>query len=412
MERTVKSQTDITAPQTSRTSQTQPLFLILGAGYTVKALIPSLIKLNFRVVATTRSDAKFKAITDMGVDACLYETENLKPLLDLLMSATHILSSVPPTDAGDPFINSAKKLYPNASMSKLAPNVKWAGYLSATSVYGNRDGQWAYENEFLYPVTSRGKNRAIAEMDWLESDLPVHIFRLAGIYGPGRNPFNKLKSGTARAVIKDGHIVNRIHVDDITRALLTSLKHPNPISLYNLADDLPAPPQDVLDFAADLIGTDLAKRVSIDAPEVSEMARSFYQETKRVSNQYAKDALGWQPEYPNYKTGLMSVLKTEMNASESEFGPETIIVSGHIDVPKADLKSVKLALPTHIRLSHQEKDCVFFHIRQNISTSTRFHVSEIFKNKAGYKRHLHRMKNSEWALITKSSTRHYEYLGL
>jgi len=147
----------------------------------------------------------------------------------------------------------------------MTPKAAWVGYLSATSVYGDRQGQWAFEDELLRPLTRRGKNRANAELQWLETGaaihvFPVHVFRLAGIYGPGRNGFKRLREGKARAVIKAGHIVNRIHLDDIVSALLASIDAPSPLKIYNIADgqiyniaDGPAPPQEVINYTADLI---------------------------------------------------------------------------------------------------------------------------------------------------------------
>lgn len=396
MERTVKSQTD----------KQRPSFLILGAGYSAKALIPALLERGFDVFATTRTQKGIAALEAMGTKALLYDTTLSEPLSTVLKKTTHILSSIPPTLDGDPFIQALKKAHPKTPLTRLMPAIEWAGYFSATSVYGDRDGQWVFEQELLAPKTQRGKNRARAELEWLETGLAVHVFRLAGIYGPGRNPFQRLRTGKARAVIKEGHIVNRIHVDDITRIVLASLDHPDPVSLYNVADDYPAPPQDVLDFAANLIGVSKAKRVDINAPEVSEMARSFYEETKRVSNDRAKRKLGWSPKYPNYKLGLMSVLKSEFQH------PNAVILTGYMDIPKADLKSVKLAMPTHIRLSNQETDCEFFNICQDSILPTRFHVYEIFKTQTAYKRHQDRMKHSEWALVTQSASRHYDSIGL
>ena len=222
--------------------------------------------------------------------------------------ATHLISSIPPADNGD-----------DPVIAGLAPDIKgrfpkleWAGYLSATSVYGDRGGQWVFEEELIRPVTQRGLFRAHAEMAWIESGLPVHIFRLAGIYGPdlqgvSRNAFARLRSGQARAVIKPGHVVNRIHVLDLARAVMASIDRPNPLRIYNIADGHPAPPQDVLGFAAHLISASPPRRVDFETAELSKMARSFYQETKRVDISRVRRELGWEPEYANYKSGLQQI---------------------------------------------------------------------------------------------------------
>lgn len=391
MERTVKRQTD----------STRPVFVILGAGYTASALITPLIARGFDVVVTKRNADEFDALAALGARPLIYNTDPSNALLEALSCASHILSSIPQSAQGDAFLRALPKA-PRSAM----PKVQWAGYLSATSVYGDYGGDWVTEDEPLRPVTQRGKNRAEAEMDWLESGLPVHIFRLAGIYGPGRAPFDKLRRGQARAVIKAGHIVNRIHLADILNALLLSLDAPDPLAIYNVADDCPAPPQDVLDFAADLLATAPAKRVSIDSPEVSDMARSFYAETKRISNAAIKSKLGWQPAYPDYKSGLMAIYKSLRGQ------PESVLLCGHIDVPTKDLVEVATALPAHVNASLQAPGCQQFHIRQNPNLPTRFFVSEIFETLDAYAAHQSRNKNSDWARATRNCVRHYTYVGV
>jgi len=163
----------------------------------------------------------------------------------------------------------------------------------------------------VYPTTQRGKSRVKAELDWMESGLPVHIFRIAGIYGPGRNALRRIKSGGVKAVIKKDHISNRIHVDDIGAALLASIRRPRPLTIYNIADDLPAPPQDILQYGAKLLGAKPVREVAFDDAQMSDMARSFYTEVRRTSNALAKQELGWRLEYPSYKEGLSAILKSE-----------------------------------------------------------------------------------------------------
>jgi len=223
--------------------------LLLGAGYTARHLVPHLRAQGYSVWGTTRSE------------------QNREELLELEVNPIY----------------------------------------SATSVYGDRQGKWAFEGEPANPSLKRGVARAEAELEWLETEWPVHIFRLAGIYGVGRNPFQKLREGKARAVIKEGHVVNRIHVEDAVLATLASIERPNPQAIYNIADGNPVPPQDVLDYAANLLGTKSAKRVGLMDKNVSKMARSFYQETKRIDISKAKADLGWQPRYSNYKEGLKAV---------------------------------------------------------------------------------------------------------
>jgi len=297
----IKSQTYLQA-----NLQAKKTVLLLGAGYSARALIPHFLARKYKVLATTRTAQKGERLKAMGVMPLIFEGTLSKALVQALAQSDIILSSVPPNDQGDPFLNNLP-----SSIASLAPKASWAGYLSATSVYGDRQGRWAYEDELLRPLTRRGKNRMAAEIAWLETGLPIHVFRLAGIYGPGRSPFNRLRQSKARAVIKPGHVVNRIHVDDIASAVLASIDKPDPVRVYNLADGHPAPPQDVINYAADLIDTQRPPALDHDTANISDMARSFYSETKRISNERAMSELGWSPQYKNFRQGLMATLKAE-----------------------------------------------------------------------------------------------------
>ena len=270
--------------------------LLLGAGYVARALAPQLIKAGWIVHVTTRSGR-----TELQNVTChKFRGTASEDVQSAFINSDIIISSIPPTkDGTDPAL---------AALGHLSPKARWIAYLSATSVYGDRQGRWAFEGEAPSPSLRRGIARADAELAWIETLWPVHIFRLAGIYGPGRAPFDKLRAQTARTVIKDGHVVNRIHVDDIVSALRLSLNTPEPQVIYNLADGHPAPPQDVLDYAAGLLGLPPAPRVALDDPSVSDMARSFYQETKRINADKARQILGWRPKHPSYRDGLAAIL--------------------------------------------------------------------------------------------------------
>ena len=302
MPRRIKSQLD----KNARTA------LLLGAGYCAKAMITPLIERGYNILVTTRSPEKAAVLKCLGVTPILYNGRFNTAMQQSLADADIILSSIPPNDKGDPFLNNLPK-----SFKRLTPKAKWVGYLSATSVYGDRQGQWAFEDELVSPLTRRGKNRAKAELQWLETETPIHVFRLAGIYGPGRNGFERLRQGKARAVLKKGHVVNRIHVDDIVSALLASIETPGPLKIYNLADGNPAPPQDVLNFAADLIEVPRPPQLNHDTADISDMARSFYSETKRIDISRTKSELGWTPRYANYRQGLMATLKAERKDNHS-----------------------------------------------------------------------------------------------
>ena len=273
--------------------------LLLGAGFVARAFAPQLIADGWEVHVTTRSgETNLKNVTCHKFNGAA--SADLK---SAFINADIIVSSIPPAkDGHDPAL---------IELGQLKPKARWIAYLSATSVYGDRAGQWAFEGEAPSPSLGRGIARADAELAWIETLWPVHIFRLAGIYGAGRAPFEKLRNGKARAIIKEGHVVNRIHVDDIVSALLLSLNAPKPQAIYNLADGHPAPPQDVLDYAAGLLDLPPAPRVRLDDTSVSAMARSFYAETKRVSADKSRRDLGWVPKYSSYRDGLAAILAEE-----------------------------------------------------------------------------------------------------
>ena len=192
------------------------------------------------------------------------------------------------------------------------PNLKWVCYLSTVGVYGNHDGAWVDEQTALTPATKRGQLRVTAEAQWQALDLPLHIFRLAGIYGPGRGPFAKVRNGTARRIIKPNQVFSRIHVEDIAQVLAASIARPNPGAIYNLCDDDPAPPEDVIAHAADLLGLPLPPAVDYETAEMTPMARSFYAESKKVRNDRIKTELGVRLRYPSYKAGLRALLEHEI----------------------------------------------------------------------------------------------------
>jgi len=270
--------------------------LLLGAGYVARALTPVLQNQGYDVTVTTRSGE-----TSLNNVTCHQFHGDASPELKRAFeTADLIVTSIPPSKTGgDPALQ---------ALRHLTPSAKWIGYLSATSVYGNRNGSWAFEAEAPSPSLKRGRARADAEIAWIETLWPVHIFRLAGIYGLGRAPFAKLRAGTARAIVKTDHVVNRIHVDDIISAILLSLKKPNPQAIYNLADGHPAPPQDVIDYAAGLLDIAPPKRIDLNDPSISAMARSFYAETKRINADKARQELGWQPRYSSFRDGLSDIL--------------------------------------------------------------------------------------------------------
>lgn len=284
--------------------QSDKTFLLFGCGYVASALLADLKQRGFQIFATARTAQKAQECRILGITPIAFNGTATHQLKSVLRKTSHVLSSIPPNENGDPIIEALGQ-----NWGKIAPNLTWAGYLSATSVYGNRNGHWVFEDELLRPTNARGKQRVLAELAWCESGAPVHIFRLAGIYGPERNAFKRVQSTNARAIIKPGHISSRIHVDDVVTALLLSIDTPNPLQIYNLADDMPAPPQDVLNYAARLLEITLPQIRFKDA-DMSSLARSFYTDLRRTSNARVKSELNWSPKYANYKEGLKALLKT------------------------------------------------------------------------------------------------------
>lgn len=250
------------------------------------------------MIGTTRNPAKAEAFRAEGVEPLIWPGD----LAPALARATHILCSAAPDASGDPFLRAV----PGIAQSKAV----WVGYLSTTGVYGDHDGGWVDETTPLTPQSDRGRQRVIAEGQWQATGLPVHIFRLAGIYGPGRGPFEKVRDGTARRIIKPGQVFSRIHVDDIAQVLEASIRRPNPGAAYNVCDDNPCPPQDVIGHATRMLGMPEPPAVPFEevAPTMTPMALGFYSESKKVRNDRIKDELGVKLLYPDYPEGLAALL--------------------------------------------------------------------------------------------------------
>lgn len=285
-----------------------PRLFCFGLGYSALALARTLMPRGWTVAGTSRTEETRQVLAAEGIEAHLFDRG--RPLADpggALAGATHLLSSVPPDDTGDPVLDRHAP-----AIAAAAP--EWIGYLSTTGVYGDRAGGWVDETGDLRPVGTRGRRRVAAEMAWLDlhrtHGSPVQLFRLAGIYGPGRGPFEQVRAGTARRVVKPGQVFSRIHVEDIVQVLLASMARPNPGAAYNVCDDDPAPPQDVIAEAARLLGLDPPPEIPFEAAELSSMSRSFYEESKRVSNRRIKEELGVRLRYPTYREGLAALARS------------------------------------------------------------------------------------------------------
>jgi dTDP-4-dehydrorhamnose reductase len=278
---------------------TKKTLLCFGFGYTARALARTLAGPGWRILGTTRDPSEAEPMA--GVELLTWPGDTVP-----LEEVTHILLSISPSEQGDPVLNEL-----GARVAAL-PSLEWVGYLSTTAVYGDHDGAWVDEQTPVTPSSQRGDWRAGAEAAWQAvPNLPLHIFRLAGIYGPGRGPFAKLMAGRARRIVKPGQVFSRTHVDDIAQVLAASIARPNPGAIYNVCDDEPAPPQDVLGYAAELLGLPVPAEVPFDEAGMSPMARSFYGENKRVRNTRIKEELGVTLRYPDYRSGLKAVFAAE-----------------------------------------------------------------------------------------------------
>ena len=282
--------------------------LCVGHGYTAQALTRRLLaRGGWRIIGTTRSPEKSARLKNTGVEPIIWPGSDLGKLLG---EASHVLVSIAPGNNGDPVLLSEANL-----LTAVAGSLVWAGYLSTTAVYGDHQGGWVNECTPLRPSTERGKLRVEAEKEWQrlreETGFPLHVFRLAGIYGPGRGPLAQIGRGRNTQVVKEGQVFNRIHVDDIARILEASMVKPRIGAVYNVCDDFPAPPNEVMSFGAELLGLPVPESVDVERADLSPMARSFYSESKRVSNQLVKQELAMTLRYPTYTTGFLALLKRD-----------------------------------------------------------------------------------------------------
>jgi nucleoside-diphosphate-sugar epimerase len=288
-----------------------------GLGYSALALARQLQAKGWAVAGTCRDEDKRAALARQGIETHRFERGHpLEDAAAALAGTTHLLSSVPPDAAGDPVL----ALHGDA-IGRLGRRLAWAGYLSTTGVYGDRAGGWVDENAALAPTGERGRRRCAAEAGWLalwrEHGVPVHLFRLAAIYGPGRSALDQVRAGTARRIDKPGQVFSRVHVHDIAGVLQSSIARPNPGRAYNVCDDDPAPPQGVVAFACALLGVEPPPLVPFGEADLSPMARSFYDDNKRVANSRIKEELGVRLRYPDYTTGLRALMASE-SASEED----------------------------------------------------------------------------------------------
>lgn len=280
--------------------------LIFGYGYSSEAFHHAVASRFDLTVATVRSREKAERLAGAGLAVRLFDggSRGREPVVDPALpadiaEAEALLVSIAPDDGGDPVLRHF------AEAIASAPRLRWIGYLSTVGVYGDHAGAWVDETTEPRPLSERSIRRIEAERDWLalgaRSGKPVQVFRLAGIYGPGRNALVNLQEGSAKRLVKPGQVFNRIHVEDIAGAVAASLDRPRSGAIYNVTDDEPAPPQDVVTFAAGLLGVAPPPEQPFETAELSPMARSFYGENKRVANRLLHEELGYALRYPTYR---------------------------------------------------------------------------------------------------------------
>lgn len=282
---------------------------VFGLGYVGLAIATDVLAEGWEVAGTCRSEDDCHHLCQAGIDTHVFRRDApLSNASEVLQGANHVLSTIPPDEWGDPVLDTHV-----AHLTGLSGLV-WLGTVSTTGVYGDRGGDWVDEGSELFPTGERGRRRVQAEGSWLAMaavGLPSHIFRAAGIYGPGRSPLDQLRAGTAHLIDKPGQVFSRIHVDDLVAVLRASMARPRPGGVYNVCDDEPAPPAEVIKFAAGLLGVEPPSVESFDGAKLSDLARSFYADNKRVRNDRIKSELGATLRYPDYRTGLNAILAKE-----------------------------------------------------------------------------------------------------
>lgn len=285
----------------------RPFLLCFGMGFSAMALVERLDRAEWRIAATATTPEKSERIAKRyGIEASVFDgSAPSQGVRSALLEATHIVVSAPPDEAGDPV------LLQHAADIAAAPRLQWIGYLSTIGVYGDHKGGWLDETTPENPMQDRSRWRREAEMAWQrlgsERGTKCVLFRLAGIYGPGRSAIENVRSGRARRIIKPGQKFNRIHVEDIAAVVHAAMLGRGAYDVYNLADDEPSPPEDVIVHAAELLAMPTPPAIAFDDPSISEMQRSFYSESKLVRNDRIKQDLGVRLAYPTYREGLAAI---------------------------------------------------------------------------------------------------------
>jgi nucleoside-diphosphate-sugar epimerase len=278
-----------------------------GLGYSAQRVAKELAAKGWHVAGTARSREGAEKIAAQGYEAFVFDgSAPVAGVAEALAKATHVLVSAPPDADGDPVLRH------HAHDLAHAPSLSWIGYLSTVGVYGDSQGAWIDETMPTHPTSTRGRRRIDAEQEWLElganRGVRTQVFRLAGIYGPGRSAIDRLREGTAHRIVKAGQVFNRIHVDDIAAAVLAGIDGRGRERVYNVTDDEPGPPQDVVAYAAELLHMPPPPETRFEDAQLSPMAASFYADNKRIRNARLRQDLGVALKYPTYREGLRAIL--------------------------------------------------------------------------------------------------------
>jgi nucleoside-diphosphate-sugar epimerase len=282
--------------------------LVFGAGFSARACALRTLSRFDRVRGTTRTERKAGDLHALGIDPVIFDGSQTPTIAGAIASATHLLVSIAPDPDADPVIKAC------GDTISASRKLEWVCYLSTVGVYGDHDGNWVTEDTPCRPVSARSVERVAAENEWIElcrgKGIPLAIFRLSGIYGPGRNAFVNIENGTSRRLVKPGQVFNRIHRDDIAEAFALACAR-KAAGIFNITDDEPAPPQDVVSAAHEIAGVAPPPEIDFETAELSPMARSFYGENKRVSNAKSKAGLGMRYAYPDYRTALLRMWRED-----------------------------------------------------------------------------------------------------
>jgi nucleoside-diphosphate-sugar epimerase len=280
-----------------------PRLFIFGVGYSAEAVVRIVTAEGWTVAGTCRTQDGADRLARLGIDPVLFDGATaIDPAA--LSGTTHLLASIP-ADPDDPALRH------HARDIAATESLEWIGYLSTTSVYGVTDGSTVDEDTICDPASARGQRRLAAERAWQALPLPGHVFRLSGIYGPGRSVFDTIRAGKAQRIVKPGQAFNRIHVEDIAGIVRASIAVPSPGRIYNVADNLPAPSADLVTYACGLMQVEPPPEIPFEQAVLSPMAREFWADNKRIDNRRIREELGVRLAYPTYREGLDAIFAAE-----------------------------------------------------------------------------------------------------